>query len=107
MHLSLPYIPAHYDQLAEEILDQCDGRVDAIVIGVGTGGTMTGVARKIKEKLPSCLLIGADPYGSVLAMPQSLNAGTYPVNKVEGIGYDFVPKVCERTLIDHWVKTDD
>lgn len=40
-------------------------------------------------------------------MPQKLNDGSYPVNKVEGIGYDFVPKTCERQYVDHWVKTDD
>lgn len=51
--------------------------------------------------------MAADPYGSILAMPQKLNEGSYPVNKVEGIGYDFVPKTCERKYIDHWVKTDD
>lgn len=46
--LFLTYILAHYDQLAEEILYQCDGKVDALIIGVGTGGQMTGIARKIK-----------------------------------------------------------
>ena len=61
---------AHYDQLAEEILYQCDGKIDAIVIGTGTGGTMTGVSRRIKEKSPNTFMVGADPYGSILAMPQ-------------------------------------
>lgn len=64
---------AHYDQLAQEIIYQCDGKIDAVVIGVGTGGTMTGIARKIRERLPNVLLVGADPYGSILAMPQKLN----------------------------------
>lgn len=68
---------------------------------------MTGVARKIKEKSPQTLMVAADPYGSILAMPQEMNAGTFPVNRVEGIGYDFVPRTCERKHIDHWVKTDD
>lgn len=98
---------AHYDQLAEEIVYQCDGNIDAVIVGVGTGGQMTGIARKIKEKVPSAILVGADPFGSILAMPQKLNEGNYPVNKVEGIGYDFVPKTCERKYVDHWVKTDD
>ena len=105
--LFLAYILAHYDQLAEEIIYQCDGRVDAVVVGVGTGGTMTGIARKIKEKVPGALLVGADPYGSILALPEKLNEGTYPTNKVEGIGYDFIPQTCERKNIDHWIKTDD
>lgn len=93
--------------MAEEILHQCDGNVDAVVIGTGTGGTMTGVARKIKEKLPNTLMVGVDPYGSILAMPQVLNEGKFPINKIEGIGYDFVPRTCERKQIDHWIKTGD
>ena len=52
-------------------------------------------------------MVGADPFGSILAMPQKLNEGSYPINKVEGIGYDFVPQTCERKYVDHWVKTDD
>ncbi len=103
----LAYILAHFDQLAEEIVYQCDGKIDALIIGVGTGGQMTGIARKIKEKVPEAILVGADPYGSILAMPQKLNEGNYPVNKVEGIGYDFVPKTCERKYVDEWIKTDD
>ncbi len=47
---------AHYDQTAEEILDQCDGKVDVVVIGAGTGGNVTGVGRKFKEKYPSCVV---------------------------------------------------
>lgn len=72
---------AHFDQLAEEILYQCDGKVDAIVLGVGTGGTIAGVARKIKMKSPNTLIVGADPIGSILAIPASLNVDG-PPNKV-------------------------
>lgn len=97
---------AHYDQLAEEILYQTDDKIDAVVLGVGTGGTIAGVARKIKERIPNCILVGADPYGSVLAIPAELNTPA-PPNKVEGIGYDFVPRTCCRESVDYWVKTDD
>lgn len=85
---------------------QCDGKIDAIVVSVGTGGAISGIARKIKEKMPGTLIVGVDPHGSILAMPQTLNGaiGTY---KVEGIGYDFIPKVLDRSNIDHWVKTSD
>lgn len=102
----MAYILAHYDATAEEILYQCDGKLDAIVISVGTGGCITGIARKIKEKSPNTIVVGVDPLGSILAMPQSLNteSGSY---KVEGIGYDFIPKVLERKFIDEWVKTTD
>lgn len=68
---------------------------------------MTGIARKIKEKLPETQLVAADPYGSILAIPASLNEGDHGPNKVEGIGYDFIPRTCARDNIDYWVKTDD
>ena len=64
-------------------------------MGVGTGGSIAGVARKIKEKSPSTLIVGADPIGSILAIPSSLNVEGEP-NKVEGIGYDFIPQTCQR-----------
>jgi cystathionine beta-synthase len=75
-------------------------------VGVGTGGTIAGIARKIKERSPSTIIVGADPIGSILALPGELNVpgGTY---KVEGIGYDFVPRTCARECIDAWVKTED
>ena len=76
-------------------------------MGTGTGGTLTGVSRKMKEKSPNTLIVGIDPHGSILAMPQSLNKGKHPLNKVEGIGYDFVPRTCERVNVHHWVKTND
>jgi cystathionine beta-synthase len=91
---------------AEEILEQCDNKVDAIVLTAGTGGTITGIARKLKERLPNVLVVGVDPKGSILALPESLNGpiGTYAV---EGIGYDFIPKVLDRNVVDEWVKTED
>ncbi|XP_028405463.1 cystathionine beta-synthase-like [Dendronephthya gigantea] len=98
---------AHYDTTAEEILDQCDGKVDMVVIGAGTGGTITGIARKIKEKLPNCKIIGVDPYGSVLAEPSKLNETDVTLYQVEGIGYDFIPTVLDRSLVDEWIKTED
>ena len=98
---------AHYDQTAEELLDQCDGRIDAVVMGAGTGGTVAGVGRKLKEKLPSCQIVAADPHGSILALPESLNSQGIGSYQVEGIGYDFVPRVLDRSVVDHWVKTSD
>lgn len=100
------YILAHFDQLAEEIYYQCDGRLDAIVCGVGTGGTIAGIARKIKILDSTIQIVGADPFGSILSIPASLNTEA-PPNKVEGIGYDFVPKTCMRESVDKWYKTDD
>jgi len=97
---------AHYEGTAEEIIDQCDGRVDVVVIAAGTGGTITGVARKIKERCPTCKIVGVDPEGSILALPESLNGPVHSY-KVEGIGYDFIPAVLDRSLVDRWIKTND
>jgi len=56
---------AHYDITAEEIIEQCDGDLDMMVIGTGTGGALTGIGRKLKEKCPKCQIIAVDPIGSV------------------------------------------
>jgi len=93
---------AHYDGTAEEIIDQCDGKVDMIVLSAGTGGTVTGIARKFKEKLPNCRIVATDPEGSILAGP-----GPDHGYLVEGIGYDFIPGVLDREVVDDWVKTND
>lgn len=93
---------AHYYGTGQEILDDLDKKVDMVVMGAGTGGTITGVARKIKEVNPDCIIVGADPVGSILAGGETV--GSY---QVEGIGYDFIPDVLDRNLIDTWVKTED
>jgi len=77
-----------------------------IVVSAGTGGTITGIARKFKERCPNCIVVGVDPHGSILAEPETLN-GSVSSYKVEGIGYDFIPNVLERSLIDRWVKSND
>lgn len=97
---------AHYEETGQEIYDQCDGKIDYIVLGAGTGGTATGVGRKIKELIPNCVIIGVDPIGSDLALPESLNEEKAGY-KVEGIGYDFVPRVLDRSVIDTWYKSND
>jgi len=97
---------AHYDGTAEEILEATQGKLDMVVVGAGTGGTITGVAKKIKEKLPHVKIVGVDPMGSILALPESLNTSVSSY-KVEGIGYDFIPDVLDRTLVDYWIKTED
>lgn len=93
---------AHYEGTAEEILEDLDGRVDMVVVGAGTGGTVTGVARRLKEANPQVIVVGVDPVGSILA-------GDEPIRSylVEGIGYDFIPDVLDRDLVDTWVKTKD
>lgn len=104
---------AHYDTTAEEILIACNNRLDLLVAGAGTGGTITGLARKIKERVPECQIVGVDPVGSVLAQPDHLNGpsdqqgGSSAFFEVEGIGYDFIPTVLDRQTIDKWYKTND
>ena len=73
-----------------------------VVIGVGTGGTITGVAKKLKSYNQKIQIIGADPYGSILGGGDEI----YPY-KVEGIGYDFFPDVLDNTLVDRYIKVND
>lgn len=94
---------AHYDGTAKEILEQTDGgKFDYLVASAGTGGTITGIAKRIKEEAPHVKVIGVDPVGSILAGPATV--GSY---KVEGIGYDFIPDVLNRELVDEWIKSED
>jgi cystathionine beta-synthase len=91
----------HYRTTGPEIWDQTDGKVTVFVSGVGTGGTISGVARYLKEMNPDIKVIGADPEGSVLS------GGTPKSWKVEGIGEDFVPKTFNGQLVDEWVRIGD
>eukprot|EP00972_Heterocapsa_arctica_P031551 4647388-Heterocapsa_arctica.AAC.1 len=75
---------------------------------------MTGVALKLKELIPGIKIVAVDPYGSILARPDSMNDGSARTGQkrlegyhVEGIGYDFVPTVLDTEVADYWVKTDD
>ncbi|KNC74639.1 cystathionine beta-synthase [Sphaeroforma arctica JP610] len=97
---------AHYDTTAEEILEACGGKVDMLVAGAGTGGTITGIARRLKEVCPDVIIVGVDPVGSILAQPASLNVDG-PMYQVEGIGYDFIPNSLDRSLVDKWYKCTD
>ena len=91
----------HYRTTGPEIWDQTDGKVTVFVAGVGTGGTVSGVARYLKEMNPEIKVIGADPEGSVLS------GGTPKPWKVEGIGEDFVPKTFNGHLVDEWIRVGD
>jgi len=98
---------AHYDTTAEEIITQCGGKVDMVVLGAGTGGTISGIGRKIKEKCPECVVVGVDPMGSILAEPENLNRSDVTYYDVEGTGYDFIPTVLDRSVVDKWIKSRD
>jgi cystathionine beta-synthase len=91
----------HYRTTGREIWEQSDGRITVFVAAVGTGGTISGVARYLKEQNPDIRIIGADPEGSVLS-------GDKPRPwKVEGIGEDFVPKTFNSQLVDEWLRVGD
>ena len=84
----------HYQTTAHEIYEQMDGKVDAIVLGCGTSGTFSGIARYFKEKLPRVLAIAVETQGSVLG------GGKPGPHKVEGIGASFIPKTFDRSVCD-------
>lgn len=91
----------HFRTTGHEIWEQTEGKVTAFVAGAGTGGTISGVARYLKEQNPDVKIIGADPEGSILS-------GDSPKPwKVEGIGEDFVPKTLNSQLVDEWVRVSD
>jgi cystathionine beta-synthase len=91
----------HYRTTGPEIWEQTEGRITALVAGVGTGGTISGVARYLKERNPEVKIIGADPEGSVLS------GGSPKPWKVEGIGEDYVPKTFNSQLVDEWIRVSD
>lgn len=93
---------AHYDGTAQEILDDFGTDLHMVVMGVGTGGTITGVAKRLKEEIPDIIIVGADPVGSILGGGSEVK--TY---QVEGIGYDFFPDVLDNSLVDEYIKTED
>ncbi len=93
---------AHYYGTAQELLDDFGTTIDMVVIGVGTGGTITGVAKRLKEEIPAIKIVGVDPHGSILGGGDEVF--TY---MVEGIGYDFFPDVLDNSLVDQYIKTAD
>ncbi|XP_072765152.1 cystathionine beta-synthase isoform X2 [Anoplolepis gracilipes] len=98
---------AHYDRTATELWNQCDGKIDYVIVGAGTGGAITGIGRKLKELSPNIKIVGVDPVGSILAQPSELNKEGIGFYEVEGIGYDFIPTVIDRNVVDMWIKTED
>jgi cystathionine beta-synthase len=92
---------AHYETTGPEIWQQTDGAVDAVVGGLGTGGTMTGTARFLKQQKPSVMIVGADPEGSVFS------GDAIRPYKVEGIGEDFIPGTIDLSLIDRIIRVSD
>ena len=91
----------HYDSTGPEIWQQTGGNIDVFVAGVGTGGTITGIGRYLKERNPNIVIVGADPEGSIYTDDK---ARPY---KVEGIGEDFMPGTFQYDIVDRWVQVGD
>ena len=95
---------AHYERTGPEIWEQTGGELDAIVISVGTGGTISGVGRYFKERRPETLIVGADPEGSVYTAQSEADLHPY---FVEGIGKDAWPKTMDPQWVDEWIRVSD
>ncbi len=93
---------AHYQTTAQEIMDDFSDGLDMLVASVGTGGTISGLAKRLKEHYPHIKIIGVDPIGSILGGGNEIKP-----YQVEGIGYDFIPDVLDNALIDQYIKTND
>lgn len=101
---------AHYEQTGPEIWDQTDGRITHLVVGVGTGGTICGAGKFLKEKNPAIQVLGIDTYGSVFKKYKE--TGVFDKNEIypyvtEGIGEDFLPANVDFSVIDHFEKVTD
>lgn len=95
---------AHYRTTAPEIWEQTDGKIDVFVAGVGTGGTITGCARYLKERKPGLIVVGVDPKGSIYTRGPEGNLHQY---LVEGVGEDFYPETVDLDVIDRWIEVGD
>ena len=101
---------AHYEQTGPEIWDQTDGEITHLVVGVGTGGTICGTGKFLKEKNPAIQMLGIDTYGSVFKKYKE--TGIFDKNEIypyitEGIGEDFLPANVDFSVIDHFEKVTD
>ncbi len=101
---------AHYESTGPEIWDQTDGKITHLVVGVGTGGTISGTAKYLKEKNPTIKVLGIDTYGSIFKKYKE--TGIFDKNEIypyvtEGIGEDFLPENVDFKLIDHFEKVTD
>jgi cystathionine beta-synthase len=95
---------AHYERTGPEIWEQTGGEFDALVVSVGTGGTISGVGRYLKERKPEIQIVGADPEGSVYTARDDKDVHPY---LVEGIGKDTWPKTMDPSVVDEWVRVSD
>lgn len=94
---------AHYESTGPELWEQTGGRITHLVCGVGTGGTVTGTVRYLRERRPELVVVGADPEGSIY----SGGAANVRPYLVEGVGEDFWPETFDSSLVDRWITVSD
>ncbi len=97
----------HYKTTGREIWEQTDGKIDVFVAGIGTGGTITGVAKYLKEKNPQVKIVGVDPEGSMFYPLFYKRHETPHTYKIEGIGEDFMPETLDLSLLDEVIRVSD
>jgi len=95
---------AHYETTGPELWEETGGEVDAIVVSVGTGGSISGIGRYFKERKPDVLIVGADPEGSVFTSDDAHPTHPY---LVEGIGKDTWPETLDPAVVDEWIRVSD
>ncbi|UCE13338.1 MAG: pyridoxal-phosphate dependent enzyme, partial [Candidatus Heimdallarchaeota archaeon] len=106
-YFNLCNIQAHYETTGPEIWRDTNGKITHFVGGLGTGGTITGTARYLKENNPEIQIIGIDPVGSIYYSKFYGVEETIHTYKTEGIGEDFIPKTIDLDLIDEIIQVDD
>ncbi len=95
-------VKAHYETTGLEILEDTKGNVDAFVAGVGTGGTITGIGKRLKEANPNTLIVAVEPKKSPL-----LSEGKVGPHGIQGIGANFVPSILDKSIIDEIIQVDE
>ncbi|RHZ50556.1 hypothetical protein Glove_495g21 [Diversispora epigaea] len=100
-------VQEHYEETAQEIYSQVGGKLDVLVVGVESGGTITGLAKNLKERIPDLKVVAVEPQHSRIQENKPANPSAIKDRKVEDIGNNFTSSILDLTLIDEWIKVSD